>query len=87
MPPPPRQGVVGFYGCRGFHACGDWGFFRGFHGWDRFSRDGSCQGDPARPVRFEDLLTRLDPTARVLFRTPPDPSRLDSSREIFQNRL
>ena len=46
---------------------------RAFHGSDNhlfvlLLRAGSCQGDPARPVTFESLLTR--------------PTRPDSTREI-----
>ena len=41
---------------------------RAFHGSGHFSRvgSGSSQDDPARPARFEYLLTRPDPTREIM---------------------
>ena len=39
-------------------------------------RIGSVRVTRPRPVRFDNLLTRRDPT-REISNTPPDPTRLD----------
>ena len=41
------------------------GFFGAFDGFDHFSRVGSCQGDPARPVTFENLPTRPEQSREI----------------------
>ena len=38
---------------------------RAFRGSDPFSRVGRCQGDPARPVIFKNLMTRPDSTREI----------------------
>ena len=53
---------------------------RAFHRPDHVSRVESDAGDPIRPVRFDILITRPDPTRPDLIRpasfsTPPDPTR------------
>ena len=56
---------------------------RAFHGTDHISRFRWCQGDPARAMRFENLLTRPDPTQPDPTRpdpTRPDPTRPDPTR-------
>ena len=68
-------------------------FYRAFHGSEFFSRAGSGrvgtgQGDPARPVTFENLLTRpvtfenllTEPVIFENFLTRPDPTRPDPTR-------
>ena len=58
------------------------GLFMGrvsFHGTGQFSRIGSGQGDPTRPVKCKNLVTRP-----VRFRAPPDP--LDTARELLTTR-
>ena len=53
------------------------------HGSGCFSRVGSGQGGPTRPVSFESLLTRLDPIRPDPTRpdpTRPDPTRPDPTR-------
>ena len=57
-----------------------------FHGSGRFSRVGSGQGDPARPVIIESLLnqpdaTRRDPTHDISTSSRPDWTRPASFRK------
>ena len=46
-----------------------------FHGSDQSSRIASGRVDTARPVMFENLLTRSDPTREISNTSRPEPTR------------